>query len=200
MNEQTLLFDLGGVIVPWVGIDELAKLTQTTREDVNAHLATSDVFHAYERGFCDNETFLKDIVRLFNLDMTPQDFAILWNSWVYEPYPKVVDALKTLRQNYTLACLSNNNALHWAHLKTLLDVESLFDFVFASHLIHEAKPDVESYHIPLNAMNTEPEDVIFFDDTMDNIDTAKQLGITCHHVNRDLGVMPILRSLGLLSS
>ena len=200
MKKNILLFDLGGVVVPWVGIDELAKLTQSTRDDVNDRLASSEVFHAYERGLCSDEAFLNDIVSLFNLDMKSSEFAALWKSWVWTPYPGVVEALKTLRQNYTLATLTNNNALHWARVNSLIDIDSLFDFVFASHLIHAAKPDEESFLIPLKAMETTAEKVIFFDDTLENLVTAERLGIESHHVDRNQGVMPNLRSLGLLSS
>lgn len=200
MKKDTLLFDLGGVIVPWVGISELAKMTRTTRDDVNARLAGSEVFHAYERGLCSNEVFLDDILNLFDLNMTPSDFTLLWNSWVWAPYSGVIEALKTLRQTYVLATLTNNNALHWTRVNAFVDIDSLFDFVFASHLIHSAKPDEESFLIPLKAMETTAKNVIFFDDTRENLVTAERLGIESHHVDRNQGVMPNLRSLGLLSS
>lgn len=198
MKKEILLFDLGGVVVPWVGIDELAKLTDTSREAVNMRLAKSETFHAYERGLCETEVFLDDMVEAFHLNMSPDAFQRLWNSWVWAPYSGVVDALKTLRKDYILATLTNNNALHWAHLETLLNVEDVFDFVFASHLIQAAKPDEDSFTIPLKAMATSPDQVVFFDDTPPNLEMAARLGIEAYHVKRDDGVLPVLRSLGLL--
>lgn len=198
MTKDILLFDLGGVVVPWVGIDELATITNSTREGVNAKLSGSEVFHAYERGLCEDNVFLSDIVALFNLDIAPQDFAALWNSWVWAPYKGIIDALKALRQRYALATLTNNNALHWAHLNTLIDVEALFDFTFASHLIHAAKPDVESFEIPLNIMATDPSQVMFFDDTRANLEMARQMGFESYHVDRAKGVMPVLKQLTLI--
>ena len=132
--------------------------------------------------------------------MKSSEFAALWKSWVWTPYPGVVEALKTLRQDYTLATLTNNNALHWARVNSLLEIDSLFDHVFASHLINAAKPDEESFLIPLKAMQTTADNVIFFDDTRANLVTAERLGIESYHVDRDKGVMPKLSSLGLLSS
>ncbi len=198
MTKDILLFDLGGVIVPWVGIDELAILTNSTREDVNATLASSEIFHAYERGLCEDDVFLSDIVTLFNLKMPPQDFATIWNSWVWEPYEGIIDALISLRQRYVLATLTNNNALHWAHLNTLMDVEALFDFTFASHLIHAAKPDAESFEIPLKIMATDPTQVMFFDDTRANLEMAQHMGFESYHVDRAKGVMPVLKQLNLI--
>ena len=47
---KILLFDLGGVIVPWVGTDFLAKFNDISQNDVTARLSQSKVFHAFERG------------------------------------------------------------------------------------------------------------------------------------------------------
>ena len=43
------------------------------------------------------------------------------------------------------------------------------------------------------------EDVWFFDDTLANIEGARHVGLTAFHVNREVGVIPILENLQLLS-
>ena len=55
---KVLLFDLGGVIVRWTGLDALAKMTGITREDVVEKFGHSSVFSDYEIGLCDDETFI----------------------------------------------------------------------------------------------------------------------------------------------
>jgi len=47
---KALLFDLGGVIVPWVGMEALAEFNHITRSKVSDRFDASDAFRAFERG------------------------------------------------------------------------------------------------------------------------------------------------------
>ncbi|WP_026942126.1 HAD family hydrolase [Hellea balneolensis] len=195
---KVLLFDLGGVIVRWVGLDALALLTGLEREEVIERFATSDVFKAYEIGTCSDDEFADELITRFNLD-TPREAAkSLWNSWVQECYSHTKETLEALRPHYILACLSNTNALHWEHLKTHIDVNLYFDHSYASHLINSAKPDPQSYMIPLKDMDVSAEHVWFFDDTVENVQAAESVGLTSFHVDRNVGVVPKLKELDLI--
>ena len=48
-------------------------------------------------------------------------------------------------------------------------------------------------------MNCNIEDMWFFDDTLANIDGARAVGLTAFHVDRKVGVLPLLKELGLNS-
>ena len=112
---KVLLFDLGGVIVRWVGLDELAKITGRPRETVIDQFAGSDIFNTYETGQCGDDEFAAELNQLFDLGLALKDTKSLWNSWVQESYDGTKDMLSELRKDYRIACLSNTNALHWAH-------------------------------------------------------------------------------------
>ncbi|RKQ69768.1 HAD superfamily hydrolase (TIGR01509 family) [Litorimonas taeanensis] len=198
MNKHVLLFDLGGVVVPWVGLDALSKNHGLTRDAVIAKLSASEIFHAYEIGACDDETFLEEMIELFNMNISPENFASMWNSWVHPPFHNTLETLAALKSKYIIACLSNTNALHWEHLKAMFNLSDIFDYAFASHEISAAKPDDESYIIPLKSMGVLAADVTFFDDTLMNVEAAQKLGITAHHVDRTVGVLPTLTKLGII--
>lgn len=196
---KVLLFDLGGVIVRWVGLEALGEITGLSREAVSERFAASDVFRDYEIGRCDDDSFAKAFIAEFNLEVTLPEAKRLWNSWVQECYVGTKDMLSTLRKGYIIACLSNTNAMHWEHLSTHINIDDYFDYSFASHLIQAAKPDPESYRIPIEKMGVNPSDIWFFDDTMINIEAAKSAGMKAYHVDRKVGVIPTLSSLGLLT-
>jgi len=59
---KVLLFDLGGVIVRWVGLDELGKITGLNRDEVGARFAASTVFRDYEIGHCGDDVFAKALI------------------------------------------------------------------------------------------------------------------------------------------
>ena len=197
MTTTHLLFDLGGVIVPWVGIERLMERQGVSRDTIVEILAQSENFNDYEAGLCDDLTFTTEMVELFDMDMRPEAFAALWKSWVRPPFPNTLETLETLKQNYTIACLSNTNALHWAHLNKMVQLEDVFDHCFASHLMGVAKPAPRSFEIPLEKMSVRASEVLYFDDTMLNVRAARQEGLQTYHVDRNKGVLPVLKSLGL---
>jgi len=194
---KILLFDLGGVIVPWVGLGALAELNNITRAEVAERFNASAVFSAFERGKASEAEFLTELRRVFTLPDT--DIAALWNSWVHPPYPGTLEALSDLKTRFTIACLSNTNSLHWAHLNAVFNLEDTFHFAFASHEIQEAKPDAASYLKPIKTMHCAVEDIWFFDDTLANIDGARAVGLTAFHVDREVGVGPLLQELSLIA-
>ena len=194
---KVLLFDLGGVIVRWVGLDALGEMTGLSREAVSNRFAGLDIFRDYETGRCDDDSFAQAFVAEFNLEMTPLQAKQLWNSWVQDCYAGTKEMLSTLRKDYTIACLSNTNALHWGHLPTHINIYDYFDYSFASHLIQAAKPDPESYKIPIEVMGVNPSDIWFFDDTLLNVGAAISTGLNAFHVDRKRGVIPTLRDLGI---
>lgn len=198
MNKDVLLFDLGGVIVPWVGIENLMERQGASRETIVGIFAQSKTFNAYEAGQCDDLTFTREMTELFDMDMTPEAFAALWNSWVHPPFPDTLETLKALKETYTLACLSNTNALHWAHLNEIVRLGSVFDYCFASHIMGVAKPAPRSFQIPLEKMDVPASKVLYFDDTMINVEAAREQGLETHHVDRRKGVLPVLRQLEII--
>ena len=195
---KVLLFDLGGVIVRWTGIAGLSSLTGLSEAEILATFAASEIFKAYEIGKCNDDTFIAALIDDFQLDMSPADATKQWNIWVGETYEGTKEVLTQLRENYTLACLSNTNALHWAWLERHIATEDFFDHSYASHLIHAAKPNPKSYHIPIQDMGVRPSNIWFFDDTLINVEAAKTIGMEAFHVNRNLGVIPTLQALQLI--
>lgn len=200
MTKPVLLFDLGGVVVPWVGLEALAQRENTDREAIVEKFAQLDVFNAYEVGDCKNEVFLQALITKFDLNISIPEAATLWNSWVLPPYEGVIEAIERLKGKYIVACLSNTNDLHWRHVNSLFNTSEVFDFDFASHEIKAAKPDQRSYKIPLEKMGVEASRVTFFDDTLINVEAARKIGMSAHQVNRSVGVLPTLKCLGYLEA
>ena len=111
---KVLLFDLGGVIVPWVGIIELSRITGLSEADILEKASKSDIFSTYEIGDCSTDVFLDELARMFNLERPA--LSRLWNEWVEPPYTGTRAALLKLKEQFTIACLSNTNQSHWDYL------------------------------------------------------------------------------------
>ncbi|WP_371395517.1 HAD family hydrolase [Fretibacter rubidus] len=192
---KLILFDLGGVVVDWTGITELAALSGLSREEAAKRFASSQVSLAYERGEISDDVFSDHMIELFGLPFTRAQFKLQWRLWVGQPFDGVVDMIKGLRGHFTTACLSNTNAMHWDHLLSYLPLEPMFDHIFASHQIAAVKPHAHCYQIVIDRTGFKAQDIVFFDDTQANVDAAKALGMTAYKVQSDVGVMPTIRSI-----
>ena len=71
-------------------------------------------------------------------------------------------------------------------MKTTMRFSELFDFVFSSAQLWIKKPNQEFFqriHHLLEEQYTAtilPEDIMFFDDTQENVEQAKELGINAY--------------------
>lgn len=93
------------------------------------------------------------------------------------------ELLKELSKNYAVGCFSNTNEIHWNKLRDVDNLDKLFKYKLASHLIHEIKPDPESYQAVLKAINAKPHEIAFFDDKEENVEAAKKAGIEAFKID-----------------
>jgi putative hydrolase of the HAD superfamily len=93
--------------------------------------------------------------------------------------PEMLEFLDQLRKRVSIAAFTNTIALHWDMLTDpkRYRFPQLFQTIFASHLLGDAKPRVESFKKVLGALGVNPEEVIFIDDSELNVSGASQLGI-----------------------
>ncbi len=198
LTPKVILFDLGGVVVRWVGIQALSDLTGLSTLQVSERFKHSEIGNRFERGHCSNEDFIAEFRSLFDLTGSDAELIKLWNGWVQDPYDGIIETIKNLKTRYRVACLSNTNDLHWEHLKAYLDLDALFDRPYASHKIHRAKPDPDCFEFVIRELNVKPEEIIFLDDSQTNIDAALNIGMQAHKVDPTFGAVPTLKSLGLV--
>ena len=85
--------------------------------------------------------------------------------------------------SYRLFLLSNTNALHIPHVMKIMGNESFerfknsFEQFYLSHEIQLRKPNHEIFQFVLEQNRLDPQDTLFIDDTKENTDAAKELGI-----------------------
>ncbi|HEV2339868.1 MAG TPA: HAD family phosphatase [Patescibacteria group bacterium] len=90
----------------------------------------------------------------------------------------VFDLVKKLKQTYTIVLFSNNQ--HEAVYEVLHrnDVLYLFDELIISSKYKLLKPQPAFFQKMLSILHMKKEEIIFFDDTKENVETARQLGIS----------------------
>jgi putative hydrolase of the HAD superfamily len=101
------------------------------------------------------------------------------------------DEMWTLAATYRqaggrLGMLSNGVPEIVARIRSDRDLPSLFDAVVISYEVQLAKPEPEIYRVTLDRLGVAPGAALFVDDRLENIDTARELGIETLHFTGDV--------------
>jgi len=185
---KNILFDLGNVIID---IDiprtsqELFKLFR--RPDLKDQVLKElhPVFLDYETGQISDELFINSLIRYARPQVYAQQIIRAWNAMLIDIPSERLDFLKSLRaQKYNLYLLSNINGLHLSWINHYMtknfnthSLDGWFDRSYYSHLIKLRKPHPSSFEFVLNDAGMIADETLFIDDMLENIDSAKTLGI-----------------------
>jgi len=183
-DPRLLLFDLGGVLVEYSGLRDLAPLLPTvlSPEDLRARLLACPHMNAFELGALPPDEFAAAFVRDWGIRLAPDRFLAEFRSWTRCLLPGARELLQALRPRFRVAALSNSNATHWERNLAELGIGDLFDALFSSHELRLHKPDPAIYRVVLERLGVTPAAVIFFDDSAANVAAAHVLGLRAYQV------------------
>ncbi len=177
------VFDLGGVLsvpmnirrlydqINWkINFDEFVKKFNFSEEAIKAH-----------KGEITTKDFFEYLKQYMNKDITLDEFEDMYinNDEFYQDTIDTINYLKKLK--YKVCLLSNLKEIDYKKLKQNFDT-SLFDEMFLSYKLHMMKPDDDIYQYVIDILKTKSEDLYFFDDNKENIDSAIRNGIHAYHV------------------
>jgi putative hydrolase of the HAD superfamily len=93
----------------------------------------------------------------------------------------LVDYLRSLRPRYKTALLSNA----WSDLRGMLterwEIADTFDELVISAEVGIVKPDPRIYHLALERLQVAPQEAVFVDDFIENIEGGKAVGLHTIH-------------------
>lgn len=81
------------------------------------------------------------------------------------------------KKHHSLALLSNDVSEWSAYLRTKFGLNDIFDEIIISGDVKVRKPDEQIYRLTLERLKAVPEDCIFVDDHLGNLNPASKLGI-----------------------
>lgn len=178
---KALLFDLGGVVLE---VDfgkvfgSLASLSTMTEKEIKARFTMDKHYQQHERGEIETSEYFEHLRQSFELTATDAEIADSWNAIFGLQMTASLDAIDRVRHNIPCYGFSNTNRchqLHWEH--HFPRISGTFEKLFVSSEIGLRKPEAEAFKFILGEMSSEPHEVLFFDDSQENLDGAQQLGI-----------------------
>ncbi len=197
---SVLVFDLGGVLVDWNGIDPLMRLSGGTlsREEARRFWIENPWVARLDLGECTPQAFCAAMVDALQLGLSQQAMQEQLSAWLAGCYPGAGELLDTLSQTFPLAALSNNNALHWRKIEREFGLLGRFQHTFASHLLHLRKPDLAIYRHVEQVLDLQGEQIAFFDDNIECVEAARAIGWQAFHTVGFEQLQATLRAQGWL--
>ena len=182
---NTVIFDLGGVLVDWDPRYLLRKVMPGREAEMETLLA--DVLnHAWNLERDKGDSWAAAMEQ--NKADHPQwadIFDIYTDRWVETlggSHDGTVAILRELKARGTpLYALSNWSAEMFPHAEAKYqDWLQLFDGVVVSGRVKMVKPNREIFDYLLGTYDLQPDDVLFIDDHEPNVDAARSYGIHAH--------------------
>ncbi|PXX49159.1 MULTISPECIES: HAD family hydrolase [Aquitalea] len=201
-HAPVLVFDLGGVLVDWNGIDPLMALSQgrLSREQARQFWLHTPEVALLDTGRATPGEFAALMADKLQLGISSAAMLQALDDWLQGPFAGVHALLQQLGQRYRLAVLSNNNALHWGKIEREFDLLQHFEACFASHQIGLRKPDAAAYRHVQDALQVAAGQILFFDDNIECVQAARQAGWQAFHTVGLPAVQQALQAQGLLST
>lgn len=189
---RNLLFDLGGVIFDLkrsaceeafreLGLDDTSKFfgeysQQGPFMEIEEGKITPAQFHEYVRGIIGN-----------NL-LTDNEIDSAFMKFLVGIPVERLRQLQLLRQHYGIYLLSNTNVIMWnakiadEFRKDGLTIEEYFDGIVTSFEAKALKPKPEIFRYAEEHLGIKPEETLFLDDSLANIEAAQKLGFKGLHI------------------
>jgi putative hydrolase of the HAD superfamily len=200
MTIRALVFDLAGVLLDFGGPESVYKMSDRRigEKEFFRFWSEAQCAHDLHRGRCTPEAFARHAVRELGLPVTSERFLAEYQTWLRGPYPGARQLLEGLRPHYRIACLSNTDALNVQRYDEELHLRNWFDECFYSNEIGLRKPDPEAYLHVSRALDIPPDEIAFFDDSLECVNGAMAAGMDGQHVTGFADLQRRLSLMGIL--
>ena len=178
---KNIIFDFGDI---FINLDK--KLFAEELQKIHISQESEDlqpILKHYEMGLVSTDKFLTFFEERFHVSQDKLKRA--WNSILLDFPKERLRFIQNLSESkkYRLFLLSNTNDLHisWIQKNWAMEQYNAFKICFEqfylSHEINLRKPNNNIYEFVLNTNKLVPMETLFIDDTKENTDAAKALGI-----------------------
>jgi putative hydrolase of the HAD superfamily len=177
---KTVIFDLGGVIVPFDykrGYARLEPLCGYPAAQIPARLRETDLVTRLETGRIEPLRFVEELSGVLEISIGYREFCDIWTS-IFLPQTLIPESfLEQLRERYRLLLLSNTNAIHYTMIRETYPLLRHFDHHVLSFEVGEMKPSPRIYQEALSHARCSPEECFFTDDIPLYVEGARREGI-----------------------
>lgn len=198
---DTIIFDLGGVLIDWNPRYVYRKIFKT-EEEVDwflENVTTSEWNENQDAGYPLHKATKELIAKHPEWEPEIKAYYGRWLEMLGEDIHETVEILHELKQNgkYRLYALTNWSAETFPHALERFEFFKVFDGIVVSGQEKMRKPSADFYQIILNRYQLDPGKTIFIDDSLRNVQGAEAVGITGIHFHNPSQLKDELRRKGI---
>jgi glucose-1-phosphatase len=199
---KNIVFDLGGVIInidPSRTVAAFSEITGKGLDEISERIKIFNLYYRYEVGELDDDGFRNLIRDFIGAPIEHKLIDTAWNALLLDIPVERIKIIRSLKEKYRLFLLSNTNSIHFKEVENILSSTTgdsfynLFEKVYLSYEIGMCKPDKEIYQYVLKDTNLNPQETLFIDDNLKNVEAASELGIKTVHLEPPTTITDIFK-------
>ncbi|MBQ6265231.1 MAG: HAD family phosphatase [Clostridia bacterium] len=180
---KNVIFDLGGVLVELNPEKVIRSLFSEENSDYILHnIFFSKEWREVDRGTITPEAAFKKHIDRLETETFSKVLGIIenWNEYM-PPFDDMYELIVRIKASGKKIYLLSNVPPYIHKMTGTLPALRLFDGFVASCDIKLLKPEKEIYEHLLTKFNLKADECFFIDDTRENVEAARRLGIRAHH-------------------
>lgn len=192
-NLKTIVFDFGGVLINLnmqACVDAFACLGYDKMNELLDNYKQKGIFLLFEEGKISTDDFFVELQQIVGKHASIEEIKKAYLTFIEDIPTYKLDLILQLREKYDVLLLSNINPFIFDYCK-----ENQFksrgyifeDYFFKAYLSFEmgvCKPDKLIFEKMIEDANLVPEQCLFLDDGVKNIEIAKEIGFQTYHVKQ----------------
>lgn len=186
---KNFIFDVGKVLVdydPFSFMEEIG-LTKQEAEAVNQAMFSNPLWELGDQGAYPAEEFLPKFIEQNPVYEQAIRKAYENLGTIIHPYSYVLPWMEQLKdQGYHLYVLSNYPEFLYEKTKPRMNFLPYMEGAVFSAFEQDVKPNASIYQTLLSRYQLKPEECVFFDDRINNVEAAAALGICAIHFTGDV--------------
>ncbi|CAN5422470.1 HAD family phosphatase [soil metagenome] len=174
---KAILFDADGVLIH----TELATVELVRKHGIPQ--SVSQEFFSTEwgdilKGRADTREKMAPYLKEWGWEGSVEDYQKFWFEFEHKLDKDMIDNIQQLRKNNVKCYVATNQDKYRAeYMLKEMGFEHSFDGMFASAHLGEKKPDSLFFDKILLRLNLQPKEVLFWDDSEENVTAASKIGI-----------------------
>jgi HAD superfamily hydrolase (TIGR01509 family) len=200
-DADALLFDLGRVVLD---IDFSKAITcwadhaGCKTDDLVGRFVRTEAYWHHETGKISDAAYFESLRTSLGIPLSDAQFLEGWNAIFAGEMPGIAPLLARAAKRLPLYVFSNTNNAHVEYFSVIhADVLGHFHQIFLSSSIGLRKPDPEAYDHVVKSIGLPAGRIVFFDDLVENVESARARGLKAVHVKSSGDVADALTALGL---
>ena len=199
---KNIIFDLGGLFIE-INYHKTEKafvdLGVVNFHDLYTQHHASPIFELLETGKLEPKEFYNEFRKIAEIDLSDEQIRGAWNAMLGNFFPDSLKWLDEIKSKYNIFLYSNTNKIHYDAFIEIYynqtgkrDFDDYFIHAYYSHDLGLRKPYKEGFERILQLQNLKAAESLFIDDTLKNLEGARQAGMQTLHLPAPKTVLDIV--------